>query len=191
MSSSFATKTRAQVAAFREKRDAAVAAYSAELETYAKKYMGSFDGSESRSDWCSRHAKRFSATVNGFVPVAVIGRDLDDYLAKHKATVKSSARLTVTRYHTEQAAKPVATFDEHPFDEWAEGRAQFNKFLYTEFETWYSAFENEADEDFEADAPSAASRWVYQAAKKLRVRTGLSVDTLVPVVEAWLNEHKA
>lgn len=189
MSSSFVTKTRSQVAAFREKRDAAVAAYSAQLETYAKKYMVSFDGSESRSDWCSRHANRFSSTVNGFVPIAVIGRDLDAYLTKHKASVKPPARLTVTRYHNEQVA-PLASSTEHPFDEWAEGRAQFNKFLYSEFETWYAAFEAEADEDFETDV-SAASRWIYQAANKLRVRTGLSVDTLVPVVEAWLNEHKA
>jgi hypothetical protein len=181
MSSSFITKTRAQAAAFREKRGVAIVEYSGQLETYAKTYMVSFDGSESLSDWSSRHAKRFSTTVNGYIPLAVIARDLEEYVSKNKrsATVKST-RLMVTRYH-----------NSHPFDEWAEGRSQFNKFLYSEFETWYAAFEAEADEDYEVDAASAASRWIYQCANKLRARTGLSVETLVPVVEAWLNEHKA
>jgi hypothetical protein len=71
--------------------------------------------------------------------------------------------------------------------QWSEGRSQFNKFLFSEFETWYSAFEAEADDEG-TDSPSAASRWAYHCAKKLS-RTGPAVDALVPVVEAWLNEH--
>jgi hypothetical protein len=143
--------------------------YSSQLEAYANKYMVSFDGSESLKEWSSRHAQRFSTTVNNHVPMAVITRDLEDYVSKNKT------HLTVTRYHIEQ---PSA-------QEWNESRSYFNKLLFTEFENWYSAFEAEADED---DGESAAFRWIYHCAKKLS-RTGFSVDSLVPVVEAWLNEH--
>ena len=146
-------------------RENALSIYSTQLETYAKKYMVSFDGSESLQDWSSRHAQRFSTTVNQYVPLVVIGRDLAEYVSKNK-------NHKVTRYHLAS-------------DEWSEGRSRFNKLLFSEFENWYSAFEAEADED---DGPSAASRWVYHCAKKLS-RTGLSEAALVPVVEAWLNEH--
>jgi hypothetical protein len=159
--------TRSSLAA----RDNAVSAYSTQLETYAKKYMVSFDGSESLKDWSSRHAQRFSATINNNVPMAILVRDLSEYVSKNKPT-----RLTVTRYHLEQEQD----------NGWSEGRSQFNKILLSEFETWYSAFEDEADEA--NDDVSAASRWIYHCAKKLS-RTGLTVDSLVPVVEAWLNEH--
>lgn len=158
----------------RSSRDNAVSLYSTQLENYAKKYMVSFDGSESLNDWSSRHAQRFSTTVNNCIPLAVVTRDLADYVSK--VNMSAATRLTVTRYHLEPSAQTT---------EWADGRSQFNKFLFSEFETWYSAFEAEADED---DGPSAASRWVYHCAKKLS-RTGLSVESLVPVVEAWLNQH--
>jgi hypothetical protein len=167
MSSTRSYATRSSLAA----RDSAVSAYSIQLESYAKKYMVSFDGSESLKDWSSRHADRFIKTVNNCVPLAVVTRDLADYVSKNTS---KQTRLTVTRYHLEPSAQ------------WSEGRSQFNKMLFSEFETWYSAFETEADED--EGGPSAASRWVYHCAKKLS-RTGISVESLVPVVEAWLNEH--
>jgi len=155
-------------------RENAVSLYSTQLETYAKKYMVSFDGSESLNDWSSRHAQRFSTTVNNCVPLTVINRDLADYVSKNKT------QLTVTRYYLDTSAQQDAL-------EWSQGRSQFNKILFSEFENWYSAFEAEADDEG-TDSPSAASRWVYHCAKKLS-RTGLSVDALVPVVEAWLNAH--
>ena len=151
-------------------RDNTLSIYTAQLEAYVKKYIVSFDGSESVEGWSSRHADRFSKTVNDCVPRAVVLRDISERVSKVVPT-----RLNVTRYHLAQA------------EPWSEGRSQFNKFLLSEFETWYSAFEAEA-EDEGADSPSAASRWAYHCAKKLS-RTGLAVDALVPVVEAWLYTH--
>jgi hypothetical protein len=138
----------------------ALSIYSAQLESYAKTYMVSFDGSESVEDWVSRHAQRF-ASVNNYVPLAVITRDLSEYVSKK-----------VNRYSP-----------------WSQGRSQFHKFLLSEYETWYSAFEAEADDEG-LDSSSAAARWVYHCAKKLS-RTGLSAEALVPVVEAWLTIHNS
>ena len=171
--SSTRSSTRASYAS-QASRDNALSVYSSQLDTYAKKYMVSFDGSESLKDWSCRHADRFSDTVNNSVPLAVVTRDLADYVSKNRPT-----RLTVTRYHLHNEDQSLQA-------QWSEGRSQFNKFLFSEFETWYSAFEAEAEED--EGGPSAASRWAYHCAKKLS-RTGPAVDALVPVVEAWLNEH--
>ena len=166
MSSTRSYSTRNSYAA----RDNALSIYTAQLDSYVKKYIVSFDGSESVQDWSSRHADRFSKTVNDCVPRAVVLRDISERVPK------VPTRLTVTRYHLEPLQPG-----------WSEGRSQFNKFLLSEFEIWYSAFEAEA-EDEGTDSPSAASRWAYHCAKKLS-RTGLAVDALVPVVEAWLYTH--
>ena len=169
---SFTTRSYASRAL--ESRGNALSVYTTQLETYAKKYIVSFDGSESSKEWSFRHAQRFINTVNNSVPITVVVRDLENYVSKVTPT-----RLSVTRYHLQQN-------ENQPAAQWSEGRSQFNKFLFSEFETWYSAFEAEADED--EGGASAASRWVYHCAKKLS-RTGLAADALVPVVEAWLNQH--
>jgi len=166
MSSTRSNSTRSSYVSYAA-RDNALSIYTAQLEAYVKKYIVSFDGSESVEEWSSRHADRFSKTVNDCVPRAVVLRDISERVSKVAPT-----RLTVTRYHLAHA------------EPWSEGRSQFNKFLFSEFETWYSAFEAEAEDE----GPSAASRWAYHCAKKL-ARTGLAVDALVPVVEAWLNTH--
>lgn len=185
---SFAMKTRSQAASFRQKRDTSLQMYSAQLEAYAKTHMASFDGNETAVTWTTRHAKRFSTTVNEYVPLSVIARDLTNYLTAYASTkkvvskVSAGTDLIVTSYL-------VGEFKSH--SEWNKGRDEFNRFLFAEFDTWYSAFEAEANEDFEADAPSVDSRWVYHCAKKLNKRLGLKVDVLAAMVEAWLSEHTA
>lgn len=172
--------TRSYTSRSLESRDNTLAVYTTQLETYAKKYIVSFDGSESSKEWSSRHAERFLKTVNNCVPLAVVTRDLENYVSKVTPT-----RLSVTRYHLLQNQKQP-TAEEYESAQWSNGRYQFNKFLFSEFDTWYSAFEAEADED--QDGASAASRWVYHCAKKLS-RTGLAAESLAPVIEAWLNQH--
>jgi hypothetical protein len=185
---SFAIKTRSQASSFREKHVDALARYSSQLEAYAKKYVATFDGNESISDWSSRHAQRFSTSINAYIPIAVITRDLGEYVITHKKSKAASApstQLTVTRYYNERSGA-----GERATNSLAE-RSQFNRLLLEEFDTWYSAFEAEAEEDFTNDAPSADSRWIYHCANKLHSRTGLSSSAIVPVIEAWLNEqHK-
>lgn len=170
--------------------------YNAQLSAYAKKYMASFDGSESLVDWSSRHATRFSANVNNHFPRALIMRDLSDYVSKNKVTTsytRQSTRSTPVATRRAVASTPVATHEASSTQSvYAEkkGRNEFNRFLFSEFNTWYSAFEAEADEDDDVDSPSADSRWIYHCAKKLGKRVGLTADSLSPVVQAWLNEHK-
>ena len=181
--------------------------YNAQLSAYAKKYMASFDGSESLVDWSSRHATRFSANVNNYFPRALIMRDLSDYVSKNKLTTSytlQSTRSTPVATRRAVASTPVATrravastpVATHEASSTQsvyadkKGRNEFNRFLFSEFNTWYSAFEAEADEDDDVDSPSADSRWIYHCAKKLGKRVGLTADSLSPVVQAWLNEHK-
>ena len=67
------------------------------------------------------------------------------------------------------------------------GKAQFNRFMFKEFDLWFSAFEAEAAEL----GTSAEECWTFQTAKKLSKRTGLSLKYLTAVIGAWLLSHKA
>jgi hypothetical protein len=71
--------------------------------------------------------------------------------------------------------------------EQALGKAQFNAFMFKEFDLWFSAFEAEAEEE----GTSAEECWTHQTAKKLSKRTGLSLKYLTAVIGAWLLSHKA
>jgi len=66
------------------------------------------------------------------------------------------------------------------------GKAQFNSFMFKEFDLWYSAFEAEAEEE----GISAEDAWTFQTAKKLSKRTGLSMKHLTAVIGAWLVSHQ-
>lgn len=65
------------------------------------------------------------------------------------------------------------------------GKAQFNAFMFKEFDLWFSAFESEAAEL----GTSAEECWTFQTAKKLSKRTGLSMKYLTAVMGAWLLSH--
>jgi hypothetical protein len=67
------------------------------------------------------------------------------------------------------------------------GNNAFNRFMFKEYDTWYAAFDAEADED--PDGPDADERWTLHSSKKLQRRTGLSLAYLTPVVGAWLIKH--
>jgi len=61
---------------------------------------------------------------------------------------------------------------------------QLNAFLFNEYDTWFHAFEAEADED--DSNGSAEDLWTYETSKKLSKRTGISSESLQPIVSAWL-----
>lgn len=67
------------------------------------------------------------------------------------------------------------------------GKAQFNRFMFKEFDLWFSAFEAEAAEL----GTSAEECWTFQTAKKLSTRTGLSTKYLTAVIGSWLLAHQA
>lgn len=68
------------------------------------------------------------------------------------------------------------------------GRAELNRILFREHTAWWDAFEAEAAEDMEEDAPDASERFSQHCARIISCRTGLRADVIEPVVGAWLIE---
>jgi hypothetical protein len=58
-----------------------------------------------------------------------------------------------------------------------------NSVLYREYNRWWDAFEAEAGD---GDEMTAAQRFSLHCARILRTKSGLPVDQITPVVEAWL-----
>jgi hypothetical protein len=59
--------------------------------------------------------------------------------------------------------------------EYKRGKHELNRILHKEYNNWYDAFED-------------SEGWCRHAAKKLSRKTGIEIDALVPVVQAWLLE---
>lgn len=66
------------------------------------------------------------------------------------------------------------------------GRAELNRVLFREYTAWWDAFETEAVEDMDVDAPTASQRFAQHCSKILQRRTGLRTNLIEPIVEAWL-----
>lgn len=185
-STSFVVKTRAQTALFREQRDAALKAYPAQLEKFARTAVKTYPASASaaaKARWVADAAQQFNATVNGHAMRLVVEADLLAYatIADNKAS-KASKASRPEAFASQLMAAPSA--DEA-------GRIEMHKFLLKEFDTWYSAFEAEEAEDYSDVPPCAEARWTLHCAKKLSKRFGFKVEHLVAVVAAWLLEHEA
>ena len=106
---------------------------------------------------------------------------------------KMDSRASSNRMSSSNAApQHNATFTEDgkvTNAEFGEGKKQLNQLLYKEFNTWWDAFEKEADEDHSEDAPTAQQRWTLHTSKILSRKTQIPIDSLIPIVDAWLESH--
>ena len=182
-STPFVVKTRAQTALFRAQRDAALKAYPAQMEKFARTAVKTYPASASaavKAKWVADAAQQFNATVNGHVMRLVVEADLLSY-----ATVHTNKTSRPEAFASQlMAASSIPSADEA-------GRVEMHKFLLKEFDTWYAAFEAEEAEDYSDVPPSAEARWTLHCAKKLSKRFGFKVEHLVAVVAAWLLQHEA
>ena len=174
--------------------------YSKQFAVCARVALDSYNPRlHSAERWASLCADEFVSTVNPSVSQAEVANQLQQYFDENYIVPVS---LRGSRYFTENGearsaySSQVSSF--HVADTQEEEASQveiclgnnaFNRFLFKEYETWYAAFDAEADEDEDEDGPDADTRWTLQAAKKLQRKTGLSLANLVPVVGAWLLKH--
>lgn len=104
----------------------------------------------------------------------------------------SASMALVDKMESRSSSNAAATFAEDgevTDAEFGEGKRQLNQILYKEFNTWWEAFEKEAEEDDDEDAPSAQERWSLHTSKVLSRKTNIPVDSLIPIVESWLEAH--
>lgn len=148
--------------------------YPSNFQIFAGAALATVGTYENIHHWSNSQAKRFIAAMPKCpYTVAEVASDLRDTYRDHE--VKSQAPALFT-----EDGDPTMA-------EAALGKAQFNTFMFKEFDLWFSAFEAEAEEQ----GTSAEECWTFQTAKKLSKRTGLSMKYLTAVIGAWLLSHKA
>lgn len=153
-------------------RSSAANDYSSNFQIFSSASLTTAGTYENIHHWSNSQANRFLAAMPKCpYTVAEVAADLRD------------------AYNYEVKATPnIFTANGDPtMAETALGKAQFNTFMFKEFNLWFSAFEAEAAEL----GTSAEECWTFQTAKKLSKRTGLSMKYLTAVIGAWLLSHQA
>ena len=158
-------------------RSAAAAEYPSNFQIFSTAALATVGTYENIHHWSNSQANRFLAAMKRCpYTVAEVAADL-------RATYKRYAETKAQH----QADQHLFTADGDPtMAEAALGKAQFNSFMFKEFDLWFSAFEAEAAEL----GTSAEECWTFQTAKKLSKRTGLSLKYLTAVIGAWLVSHQ-
>jgi hypothetical protein len=144
------------------------AEYPSNFQTFASAALATVGTYENIHHWSNSQANSFLAAM----PKC-------PYTARQ---VASDLRDT----HRHQKSHLFTADSDPTMAEAALGKAQFNAFMFKEFDLWYSAFEAEAEEE----GTSAQECWTFQTAKKLSKRTGLSMKHLTAVIGAWLVSHQ-
>jgi len=146
------------------------AEYPSNFQIFAPAALATVGTYENIHHWSNSQAKRFLAAMPKCpYSASKVAYDLRDTHRNH------------------EKAHALFTADSDPtMAEAALGKAQFNAFMFKEFDLWYSAFEAEAEEE----GTSAQECWTFQTAKKLSKRTGLSMKHLTAVIGAWLVSHQ-
>ena len=176
---SFASKTRSQLVAHKTSRMAAANDYPQQFQKFASLALSKHDTYDNTYHWANSQAKRFLTIMKNCPHTQVsVAYDLRTLYEK-----------SATNY-SEASPTTFATDNDPTYAEDALGKAQFNAFLFKEYDTWFPAFEAEA-KDEGATVDTAHYRWTFQTAKKLSKRVGLSMNYLEAVIGAWLLSHKA
>ena len=155
---------------------ARVSEYPSNFQAFATSALATVGTYENIHHWANSQANRFVAAMPR-CPYTV-SEVASDLLITYRHFQETTQRL---------AAPDVFTANGDPtMAEAALGKAQFNSFMFKEFDLWFSAFEAEAAEL----GTSAEECWTFQTAKKLSTRTGLSNTYLTAVIGAWLLSHQ-
>lgn len=164
--SSFASKTHSKVSQFRSSRSSAAENYPAQFQTFSSAALREFGTYDNVYHWANSQAKKFLALYpscpHNNLAVA------HDLRQVYYSRPQPSVYVLTSKSQTQTLDKAVSAF------------------LYKEFTLWYSAFEAEAEEEGGA---TAATRWTFQACKKLSKRTGLTMAQLEEDVSSWLEKR--
>jgi hypothetical protein len=176
---SFASKTRSQLVAHKTSRTAAANDYPQQFQKFTSSALSMYKNYNNVYHWSNSQANRFFTIMKNCPHTqASVAYDL------RKVYEKSATN------YSEPSPATFATDNDPTYAEDALGKAQFNAFLFKEYDTWFPAFEAEA-KDEGATVDTADYRWTFQTAKKLSKRVGLSMNYLEAVIGAWLLSHKA
>jgi len=156
-----------------------------QINAFAPQAYQRYQHSQDVGSWARGEARFFHHEVNPNVPFALTYSVLVKYHADVRDGHAQAPETTRSHRATQQAAQTAQT----THTELAAGQKSLNRLFHYEYNRWWDAFETEAAEaEGTTDEMSATDRFSLHCARILRTKTGLSVDQITPVVEAWLIE---
>ena len=146
--------------------------------------------------WARAHARNYFHQLNGTRTFLSLFKDLledaeevEDETASYSSSDSEADDETLSYTSSESEGEATFATDGRPTRaESDEGKRKLNAICFREYRAWYDAFqeeEREGDSDLTAD-----ERFGIHVSRILRNKTGLHTDSIRPVVEAWLVEHK-
>lgn len=178
-----------------------IAFYDKKLEAFYPVAWSRYNSSITDiANWARTEARTFYHLTDGAYSFVRAWQRLSDYgdarvfdasEERRMQRERAAAQATHDFQRDANLVTTFATFAEDGEPTAAErraGRAELNRILYREHTAWWDAFEAEAAEDMEEDAPDAADRFSQHCARIISRRTGLRTDVIEPVVGAWLIE---
>lgn len=190
-------------------------AFHAQMKNFAPKAWRSYSGGSSE-EWARQEARNFWHRVNNTVPFRVTYQTLlrfANIVRGERQAPAAQVMVVDLAAHAESDEEYEGESEEDDVEERPtalerdtrlvdaivpEGRQtaaeerlaryELNRILFREYNTWYEAFEAEAEEDPYEDT-SAEVRFSRHCAKILGRYTGLRDDLLEAVVGGWLESH--
>lgn len=155
-----------------------------QINAFAPQAYQRHQHSQDVGSWARGEARFFHHEVNPNVPFALTYSVLVKYHADMRDGHTQVSESTRSQRATQQAAQAQATATHAEA-----GQKSLNRLFHYEYNRWWDAFEIEAAEaEGTTDEMSATDRFSLHCARILRAKTGLPVDQITPVVEAWLIE---
>jgi uncharacterized protein YeaC (DUF1315 family) len=162
-----------------------------QINAFAPQAYQRYQHSQDVGSWARGEARFFHHEVNPNVPFALTYSVLVKYHADMRDGHTQVSESTRSQRATQQAAQATQTTQaaQATVTELAAGQKSLNRLFHYEYNRWWDAFEIEAAEaEGTTDEMSATDRFSLHCARILRTKTGLPVDQITPVVEAWLIE---
>ena len=180
-------------------RENAIATQQTRLtrETIFEEAWPSHNNFSCLSEWARAHARNYFHQLNGSRTFLSIYKDLlaqaermDDAENVDDASYsESEADDETLSYTSSEGEETFATEGRPTRAESDEGKRQLNAICFREYRAWYDAFQ---EEEREGDSVlTADERFGLHVARILRNKTGMHTDSIRPVIEAWLVEHKS
>ena len=166
--------------------DAQRAEFVQQINVFAPQAYQRYQHSQDVSSWARGEARFFHHEVNPNVPFALTY----SVLVKYNADMRDGHPQAP---ETPRSQRTQATRGSQATDaDLQAGQKSLNRLFHYEYNRWWDAFETEALEaEGTSDEMHAADRFSLHCARILRTKTGLPVDQITPVVEAWLIEKFA
>jgi hypothetical protein len=182
-----------------------------DIEADIKDALEHIDDFSNEKEWARAYARQLFHNLEGKTPFIDLynlfmnrfEKEFDEEFQEDNISIESEENEDDEEYlpynHQKKKKTSSNTFakdGDQTDSERKQGKYMLNKVLCKEYNDWYDAFQEEAKEELqfvknngESNIPTGDQRWIHHSSKLLFRKTSIPIETIKPVVEAWLMER--